>query len=167
MTHNYALNEMSRHVEDICTYLNIPAFLASLPVAFSSHFFGDWHLLEIWFYSTCLDLLLGSWAAKKRKKFSVRRFRSWSCKILVHGISILIVGVLAYVSSVALGYNVWILNIYLAIMIFKELASLVRNMEKLGWPVPELLVHMVDALEKNASKRAKKLVKNLKGDDDV
>ena len=62
-------------------------------------------------------------------------------------------GILAHVASIALKYDVLILNIYMAILITKELGSTVRNMRILNWPVPRILLVLVSALDKNAEKR--------------
>ena len=145
--------ELTYHFEEIVNCIHIKAFILSLPVAYTAHFLGDWHLLEIWFGATCVDLLMGIKVARKSGDFSWDRIGAWTFKLLVHGCTIIVVGVLAYVASVALKYNVLILNLYMAILIAKELGSTVRNMRILNWPVPRILLVLVSALDKNAEKR--------------
>ena len=145
--------ELTYHFEEIVNCIHIKAFILSLPVAYTAHFLGDWHLLEIWFGATCVDLLMGIKVARKSGDFSWDRIGAWTFKLLVHGCTIIVVGVLAYVASVALKYNVLILNLYMAILIAKELGSAVRNMRILNWPVPRILLVLVSALDKNAEKR--------------
>ena len=145
--------ELTYHFEEIGNCIHIKAFILSLPVAYTAHFLGDWHLLEIWFVISCFDLLLGIKVARKSGDFSWEKIGAWTFKLLVHGCTIIVVGVLAYVASIALKYDVLILNLYMAILIAKELGSAVRNMRILNWPVPRILLILVSALNKNAEKR--------------
>ena len=145
--------ELTYHFEEIVNRIHIKAFILSLPVAYTAHFLGDWHLLEIWFVISCFDLLLGIRVAKKMNEFSWDKIGSWTFKIFIHSLTIIAVGILAHAASIALKYDVLILNLYLAILIGKELGSAVRNMRILNWPVPRILLILVSALDKNAEKR--------------
>ena len=145
--------ELSYQFEELLSCIHLKALIASLPVAYTAHFLGDWHLIEVWFGATCVDLLMGIKVARKSGDFSWDRIGAWTFKLLVHGCTIIVVGVLAHVASVALKYNVLILNLYMAILITKELGSAVRNMRILNWPVPRILLILVSALDKNAEQR--------------
>lgn len=145
--------ELSYQFEELISCIHLKAFIASLPVAYTAHFLGDWHLIEVWFGATCVDLFMGIKVARKSGDFSWEKIGAWTFKLLVHGCTIIIVGVLAHVASIALKYDVLILNLYMAILITKELGSAVRNMRILNWPVPRILLILVSALDKNAEKK--------------
>lgn len=153
--------ELSYQFEELLSCIHLKALIAGLPVAYTAHFLGDWHLIEVWFGATCVDLLMGIKVARKSGDFSWDRIGAWTFKLLVHGCTIIVVGVLAYVASVALKYNVLILNLYMAILITKELGSAVRNMRILNWPVPRILLVLVSALDKNAEKRILDMVAKI------
>ena len=145
--------ELTYHFEEIVNCIHLKALIASLPVAYTAHFLGDWHLIEVWFGATCVDLFMGIKVARKSGDFSWDKIGAWTFKLLVHGCTIIVVGVLAYVASIALKYNVLILNLYVAILITKELGSTVRNMRILNWPVPRILLVLISTLDKNVEKR--------------
>ena len=145
--------ELSYQFEELLSYIHLKAVIASLPAAYTARFLGDWHLIEVWFGATCVDLFMGIKVARKSGDFSWEKIGAWTFKLLVHGCTIIVVGVLAHVASIALKYDVLILNLYMAILITKELGSAVRNMRILNWPVPRILLILVSVLDKNAEKR--------------
>ena len=153
--------ELSYQFEELLSCIHLKALIVSLPVAYTAHFFGDWHLIEVWFGATCVDLFMGIKVARKSGDFSWEKIRAWTFKLLVHGCTIIVVGVLAHVASIALKYDVLILNLYMAILIAKELGSAVRNMRILNWPVPRILLILVSALDKNAEKRILDMVAKI------
>ena len=58
--------EFLYHFDELLHCIHLKAFLASLPIAYATHFLGDWHLLEVYFFVSVLDLLLGVAYAVKR-----------------------------------------------------------------------------------------------------
>ena len=153
--------ELAYHFEEIMNCIHIKAFIVSLPVAYTAHFLGDWHLLEIWFYTSCFDLFLGIRVACKLNEFSWEKIASWSFKILVYALTIIAVGILAHAASIALGYDIIILNIYMAILIGKEFASIVKNARILKWPIPHTFVFIVTFFDKNLEKKVKEMMEKL------
>ena len=158
--------ELSYQFQEIVDCVHLKAFFASLPAAFAAHFLGDWHLLEIWFAMTCVDLLAGVWLAVKQNKFSWDKIGSWTFKMLVHACTIIAVGILAHAASIALKYDILILNVYLLILIMKELGSTVRNMLDMGWPVPRILVIIVSTVDRKAEKKVVTMLNTAFGDDE-
>lgn len=140
-----AISHQSREIWD---FVSVKAFFASLPIAYSAHFLGEWHLVEIWFFIAVIDLFLGILLSRKNKNFSWRRVHAWSFKILIHSCTIIAVGVIAHAASIAATYDVLILNMYVFILIAKELSSLARNAHKLGWPIPTEIFIILSALRK-------------------
>lgn len=168
--------EFAYHFDEILNSIQLRALLASLPVAYSVYFLGSWHLLEVWFIVACVDLLLGIRLACVLNTFSWQRINSWSFKLLIHSLTILAVGALAHVASVALKYDILILNIYVVILIGKELASVVKNMKALKWPVPTAFVLIVTVFDQNMEKKVQdvleqalvtKTVKEKEESDDI
>lgn len=153
--------ELTYHFEEIINCIHIKAFIMSLPVAYTAHFLGDWHLLEIWFAISCFDLLLGIRVAKKMNEFSWDKIGSWTFKILVHSLTIIAVGILAHAASIALKYDVIVLNLYLAILIGKELASVVKNARVLQWPIPHTFIFIVTFFDQNLEKKVKEMLEKL------
>ena len=153
--------DFSYHFDEIISVIHIKAFIFSLPVAYSAHFLGDWHLLEMWFFLSCFDLLLGMRVACKQHKFSFDKIGSWSFKILVHSLTIIAVGILAHMASVSLTHDVIILNLYVTILSGKELASIVRNAKILKWPVPHIFVFIVTAFDKNLESKVRDAIDKI------
>ena len=153
--------ELCYQLEEIIGWLHFKAFFASLPVAYTAHFLGDWHLLELWFGVACIDLFMGIQLARKSNTFSWDRISAWTFKILVHGCTIIVVGVLAHVASIALKYDVLILNIYMAILIAKELGSIVRNASVMNWPVPHVLTTLITIIDSSAEKKITSITHKL------
>lgn len=144
--------ELLYHIDELINCIHLKAFLASLPIAYVTHFFGDWHLLEIYFGASVVDLLLGICLAVRHKQFSWSKIHSWSLKILVHFSTVIVVGVIAHAVSKAMKYDVYILDAYVALLIMVEMASIVRNAKALHWPVPDILVVIVAVVNKKAHK---------------
>ena len=130
-------------------------------MAYATHFLGDWHLLEVYFFVSVLDLLLGVAYAVKRKKFSWRKVHSWSVKILVHFSSVLVVGVVAYAASIAARYDVYILNAYVALLTTIEISAAVVKARTLNLPVPHVLVVIVAVVNKKAHERIFKVLEEV------
>ena len=144
--------ELLYHFDELLHCIHLKAFIASLPVAYATYFLGDWHLLEVYFFVSVLDLLLGVAYAVKRKKFSWRKVHSWSVKILVHFSTVVVVGVMAHVVSTALRHDVYILDAYVAVLTVIEIASVIKNARALQLPVPSILAALVAVVHKKAHK---------------
>lgn len=153
--------ELVYHFDAIVNCIHLRAFIASLPIAFTAHFFGNWHLLEIWFMVACVDLLLGILLARKLNEFSWLHIGSWSFKIFVHACTIIAVGILAHAASIALEYDVLILNLYMTILIGKELGSAVRNAKAMQWPIPHILIIIINVFDKDAERKITELTEKI------
>lgn len=154
-------DELAYHANGILDCIHIKAFLASLPIAYTVHFLGDWHLLEIWFYLSCFDLFLGIRVSIKLGEFNWDKIISWSFKIFIYALTIMAVGALAHAASIALKYDVIVLNLYMAILIGKELASIVKNALILKWPIPHTFVFIVTFFDQNLEKKVKEMLEKL------
>ena len=150
--------ELLYYLDELIHCIHIKAFLASLPIAYASHFFGDWHLLEIYFGVSVSDLALGICLACKRGIFSWQKIHSWSMKVLVHFSSIIVVGVLAHAASIASRYDVYILDVYVAILITMELSAALVKAKALQWPVPDVLIVIVTIVNRRAHKQIFKVL---------
>lgn len=150
--------ELLYHVDELLHCIHLKAFLASLPIAYATHFLGDWHLLEIYFGVSAADLALGILLARKNGVFSWQRIHSWSLKILVHFSSIAVVGVIALAASIAARYDVYILNAYVALLTIIEISAAVVKARKLNLPVPHILVVIVAVVNKKAHKHIFKVL---------
>lgn len=145
--------ELLYYVDELIHCIHIKAFVASLPIAYASHFFGDWHLLEIYFSASVVDLILGICLACKRGVFSWQKIHSWSIKILVHFSSIIVVGVIAYAASIAARYDMYILDAYVALLTTMELSAAIVKAKALQLPVPDILIVIVTVVSRKAHKQ--------------
>lgn len=150
--------ELLYYVDELIHCVHIKAIVASLPIAYASHFFGDWHLLEIYFGVSVADLILGIRLACKRGIFSWQKIHSWSMKILVHFSSIIVVGVIAHAVSIAARYDVYILDAYVALLMVMELSAAVVKAKALKWPVPDILIVIVTIVNRKAHKQIFKIL---------
>lgn len=158
--------ELTYQFDEILNCIHLKAFFLSLPAAYAAHFLGDWHLLEVWFLVICMNLVTGVLFAIKENRFSWDKIGQWSFKVFVHSCTIIAVGIVAHAASTALKYDVIVLNIYLMILIAKEMGSTIRNMLDMGWPVPRILVYIVTAIDRKAEKKVITTINAAFGDDE-
>lgn len=150
--------ELLYHMDELLHCIHLKAILASLPIAYATHFLGDWHLLEIYFGVSVVDLALGILLARKKGIFSWQRIHSWSVKILVHFSSVAVVGVIAHAASIAAKCDVYILNAYVALLTIIEISAAVVKAKALKLPVPYILAVIVAVVNKKAHKHIFKVL---------
>lgn len=152
-------------IKTLGSYFNIEpieAFVLSLPVAYSAYFLGEWRLVEIGFLLSCTDLVVGIADARKHGTFDWTELYKWVRKVTMIAFSILMVGILAHTASIALQFDVAILNIYVAILIGKETASIIFHLKNLDMPVPEAALYIVYIFNSRVSDKLKNLAKKDK-----
>ena len=133
----------------------IKILLAAAPGFYSGHLGGDWALLLIFSAMIAIDLVFGTWLAIKRRAFDVRLFGRWVVKVGTHFFVILIVGLSIRSVLEPLGVRFPLLDLFLGMLICTEGLSILKNMRRLGLPVPNLAIKLLtDAQDKAEQKTA-------------
>lgn len=126
----------------------------SLAVGFYSDYLGgDRGLLLIFSVMIAVDMFFGSWLAIKLRRFDVRLFGRWVVKVLTHFTIIGVVG--ATIRSILgpLSLNFPLLDLFLGLLICTEALSILKNMRRLGLPVPKLAAKILTNVQTRAEQK--------------
>jgi phage-related holin len=137
------------YVRELYDSLNLATLLATIPILFTAHLLGDWRLVEAYFFVTFADLALGIINSYYNHKFNWDRLGKWVIKLSTHCVVIILVGIVGAVLKIATTVDVHLLNLALAVLTIQEISSILRNMCKMGLPVPPFII----ALTKKMNKR--------------
>ena len=122
--------------------------LASL---YTNFFYGNAVLVLLWLLLVTVDLLLGVGVALQRHKFTLVRLKKFVAKVFAHAVTIGIMGLLNHALSAAFGMEMPILNWFMCVLLCTEGASILVNMDKLGWPVPKIAHKIISKMDKKAN----------------
>jgi phage-related holin len=124
------------------------SFLAGLYV---NHLGGDAVALLTWFVMVVVDLAFGTWLAVRRRRFDVRAFGRWAVKVGTHCLVITVAG-LAFRSVLQpMGLpHIPLLDLTLGLLVCTEALSILKNMQRLGLPVPKVVVRVIGTLQDKA-----------------
>ncbi len=96
----------------------------------------------------------GPWLAVTRRRFDVRLFGQWVIKVGTHFLVILIVGLSIRSVLEPLGVQFPLLDLFLGMLICTEGISILKNMRRLGLPVPKIAARMLADIQDKAEQRA-------------
>ena len=116
---------------------------------------GDLVLFLIFCFMMAVDLLFGTCLAFKRRRFYRRKFGQWVVKALTHFAVIVIVGFAAQSILGPLGINFPLLDLFLGLLICTEALSILKNMQRLGLPVPKIATRLIADIQDQAEQKAK------------
>ena len=128
--------------------------LSLLAGFYTDHLGGDAVALVTWFAMIVIDLFFGTWFALKSRRFDVKSFGFWVIKLGTHSVVIIIAGAAFRSVLTPLGLNFPLLNLALGILVCTEALSIFKNMDRLGLPVPNLVVRFIDGLKSKAENQA-------------
>ena len=129
--------------------------LATVAGFYTGHLSGDWVLLLIFSAMIGIDLIFGTWLAVRRQRFDVRLFGRWVVKVGTHFFVIFIVGLAIRSILEPLSISFPLLDLFLGMLICTEALSILKNMQRLGLPVPRLAINLLtEAREKGEQKAA-------------
>ena len=101
-----------------------------------------------------VDLIFGTWLAAKRRRFDVRLFGRWVVKVGTHFFVILIVGLSIRPVLEPLGIKFPLLDLFLGMLICTEGLSVLKNMRRLGLPVPKMAIKLLTDAHEKAERKA-------------
>jgi len=137
------------------TGANWPLNLGALPpvVAYGQLTGGDGIILALFYILFTLDLVLGVAAAIRAGGFREVKFEKWLIKFFTYTLCI---GVVAAVND-ALQRSLWavlpILDLLLSVLLTGEALSIFKNLDRLGCPVPPVLLRLTGRLKERAEKK--------------
>lgn len=138
---------------DILECLHMKAVLVSIPVAYASYFFGNWHLVPIFFLTSFADLILGIWASIALGSFRWELVGRWVLKTLTHCLTIIAIGIITFTVAIGTGWTIPLLNFMLVLLIAMEMSSVLRNAAKVGFPIHPVVMSIINMVSKTAYKR--------------
>lgn len=149
--------DISYYFHEVYNCIHLKAFLASLPVVYTMHFLGEWHLFEILFSTMGADLGLRLMLTCQSKKVRwckiVHRIRKWIIRVVAACLTIIAIGVVTHAVSIGLKYDIPILNVVMVLLITLEMNSVLRNLIRLGLPIHPAIMWAVKVLGKSAYDR--------------
>jgi toxin secretion/phage lysis holin len=133
------MQQLAYYIDQTLEYwqgkLALGAVLSSLMA-----FFGvDQLLVLCLFWLMIADLALGLFRSFKQKTFSHQILKRGIIKYPLYCTYLLMVGVINIAFSHAFDIGLPLLDIFLAYMIFNEVASMLKHMESMGIKIPPLL----------------------------
>lgn len=131
----------------------IKVMLAAVPGFYSAHLGGDWVMLLLFSAMVVIDLTFGTWLAIKRSRFEVRLFGRWVVKVGTHFFVIFIVGLSIRSILEPLGIRFPLLDLFLGMLICTEGLSVLKNMQRLGLPVPKLAIKLLSDAQDKAEQK--------------
>lgn len=150
--------EMLHHWDQLTNALCLKVLISTALAFFSAYTGGDSYILLVWFFMNFLDLLFGVARAlieldpdTGKNKFSRSRLYGWVTKTLTHGLTILVIALVA--STLPLTQGGWLINGLLFILLLTEAASILDTAALLGLPVPPAAIVLVQHLRKGAEAR--------------
>lgn len=127
----------------------------SLAVGFYSGYLGgDGVLLIVFSAMIVVDLFFGTLLAFLCRRFDPKLFGRWVVKALTHFAVIVIVGFAAKSILGPLQINFPLLDLFLGLLICTEALSILRNMQRLGLPVPRLATRLLADMREQAEAKA-------------
>ena len=96
--------------------------------------------IEVYAICLCLcvvDMVLGTYAAIRQGRFSLRIFQRGAMKFVVYGVYILIAAAVQIVVSKSVGIDVPIVGWIIAYLGANDALSIMSNAELIGWPMPK------------------------------
>jgi toxin secretion/phage lysis holin len=121
---------------------------------YSGYLGGDWLLLLVFTAMIVIDLVFGTWLAIRRQRFEVRLFGRWVVKAGTHFFVIAVVGVAIRSILEPLSISFPLLDLFLGLLICTEALSVLKNMKRLGLPVPRLAARILTDAQGKAEKLA-------------
>ncbi|MDL2226985.1 phage holin family protein [Deltaproteobacteria bacterium OttesenSCG-928-M10] len=115
-----------------------------------NHLGGDAAALVTWFSLVVVDLAFGAWLAVRRRRFDVRAFGRWAVKVATHCLVIIIAGLAFRSVLLPMGLTIPLLDLTLGLLVCTEALSILKNMQRLGLPVPKLAVRLIGGLSGKA-----------------
>ena len=101
-----------------------------------------------------IDLLFGTWLAIRRERFDLRLFGRWVVKVGTHFFVIFIVGLAIRSILEPLCISFPLLDLFLGLLICTEALSILKNMQRLGLPVPRLATRLLADMREQAEAKA-------------
>lgn len=128
--------------------------IAALGGFYTGYLGGDGRLVLAFLAMIVIDLLLGTWLAVRLRRFDVRLFGRWVLKVGTHFAVILIVGVAIRAVLEPMGIKFPLLDLFLGLLICTEALSIVKNMGRLGLPVPRLATKILTNIQQAGDRKA-------------
>lgn len=106
---------------------------------------ADAALLGIMLLALCLDFALGVYVAVKRGKFRCYTLTRGVAKLPCYCFYLLVVDTAVYALTVSTGFELPLLNMFVAYLVLTDAASIIAHMRVLGLPMPKLLALIVNS----------------------
>lgn len=129
----------------------VKGMTALLMTVYTKLFLGDVVVLNVYFVFTFVDLLLGTWYAILTNTWSPKYFLYWIRKLVIYVGIISLFGGLCLTLTITTGTNTGFINWLLLCCVLTEFGSIIKNLKKLGLPLPPVFEAMLFILRKRVN----------------
>lgn len=120
---------------------------------YTNFFYGNITLVFLWMILVTADLILGVMVALRKSKFTMARLKKFVTKVFAHALTIALFGVLNHSLTATSGYATPLLDWVMVLLLLTEGASILINMDKMGWPVPKIAHKIIAKMDKSANQK--------------
>lgn len=150
------------YIEQLAASVVVKGLIAFALMLYVDIFHGSVLVLDTYFLFAVIDLVLGMGYAVRQDKWSSRYIFYWMRKMVAYtGLVMLFGGLCASITATA-GLSFKLVNWLLLCCIITELGSILKNLKKLGVPLPPLFEVLLKLLRRNVTD---KLADTLGADD--
>ena len=113
--------------------------------------------IEVYAICLCLcvvDMVLGTYAAIRQGRFSLRIFQRGVMKFIVYGVYILVAAAVQIVLSRTISIEVPMVGWIIAYLGANDALSIMANARNLGWPMPKLFQTIIVRVNHGVEKQA-------------
>lgn len=148
------------HMESMAHYLGqlvagawLKGLVATLVTIYIEMFRGDIVILNVYFMFAAVDLFLGTWYALRVRSWSPRYLLYWVRKLLTYVGLVSVFGGLCMTITLTTGSSLGLVNWLLLCCIITEFGSILKNIKRLGLPLPPLFEVILRLVRRRASEK--------------
>lgn len=142
-----------------CAYAKIALMTFSFFGLHLSGFYGNIDLVSLLFKLMVVDLVVGTWDARKNKKWKPRVFLvRGMIKFPMNAIYLFLIASVDYNIDKLAGVNVPLIALFCLYMIAGEVYSISKHLKYLGFKVPEPLLWLSFGFRKQAEQKMRNLI---------
>ncbi len=141
------------YVSQLWAGAGIKSFLAALATIYIDLFHGQVIILNVYLLFSGVDLALGTWRAVKTDRWSPKFVLYWVRKLFTYVCIVSLFGGMSLAFFLWTGMNLQLVNFLLVCCCITELGSIIKNMKKLGMPLPPVVDVLLNLIRRQAAEK--------------
>lgn len=147
------MESIIHYIEQLFAGAWVKGLLAGILTIYIELFHGNIAVLNIYFIFAVIDLVLGTWYAHRVRSWSPRYVLYWLRKLVAYVGLVSLFGGLCLTITITTGENMGLVNWLLLCCTITEFGSILKNLKKLGVPLPPVLEVLLRLIRKQASEK--------------